>query len=111
MPARVVPEVGKVPENTTECPQNDSWVVSQTSRAGFQIAIGCGRVGATDVLPYDVGGADDGDCLAHLPPQVGAGALGHAGALPGVAEVLTGSPAADEVNGLDGRPVHGRHVA
>ena len=111
VPATVIPEVGQVSENTSECPQSRLTVASShTSRAGFQRAIGCRGVGTADVLPDDELGTDDIDGLAHLHPQVGAGALGHASAFARVAQVLTGGTAGDDVDRLHGGPVDLGHV-
>ena len=41
-PLRVVPELGQVSEYGSECPQSIVAFVSQTPRAGFQVAIGSG---------------------------------------------------------------------
>jgi hypothetical protein len=112
---RVIPEVGKVPEYTSKCPQDRSGsggcAFSQASRAVFHVAISFGTVGSSDVFPHNPGGPVEVDGFAHLHPQVRAGALGHAGAATGVGEVLAGGAAGDDVRGFDGRPVDPGHIS
>jgi hypothetical protein len=51
------------------------------------------------------------DGVAHRDPQVGAGAFGHAAALAGMAQILTGATTGQHVHGFDGGPVDGGDVA
>ncbi|GAA4175957.1 hypothetical protein GCM10022287_22350 [Gryllotalpicola koreensis] len=111
-PRRVIPEIGKVPENTSKCSESRSLgpVLSQQSLLEFHIARGIGRIGSTNVLPNHVARSDDRDGFSHLHPEVRAGALGHALAAPSRTEVLAGCSASDDVDRFHKRPVDLRQV-
>jgi hypothetical protein len=91
VPARIEPEVGQVREYGAECPHSRLiWGVSQTPRAGFQVARGLGAGGedASDVLDHHQAGAEDGYDVGDAAPHAGAGAFGESGTEAGDGEVF-----------------------
>jgi hypothetical protein len=61
-PACIEPEVGQGSKYGTECPHNRlTWGVSQTPRAGFQVARGTGGGGeeSADVFDHHQAGVED----------------------------------------------------
>jgi hypothetical protein len=71
-PARVIPEVGQVAEYGSECPQSALTFVSQTPRAGFQVAIRLGTEQPPHILDDDVLRLQLIDGAAHFGPEPGA---------------------------------------
>jgi hypothetical protein len=114
LPARVIPEIGQLSENSSECPQRPTVSVSHTPVAGFQVAVGrvvgVGTEQSSHVLHHDETRAELVDGVGEVRPQAAAGVGADAGALAVGGHVLAGEPAAQHVHGLDGGPVHGGDV-
>jgi hypothetical protein len=90
-PARIEPEVGQGSEYSTECSHNRlACGISQTPRAGFQVARGTGGRGeeSADVFDHHQTGVEDGDGVRDVVPQPGAGALGQTRAAAGDGHVF-----------------------
>jgi hypothetical protein len=85
---------------------------SQTSRAGFHIAIGLGTPGeeTSDILDHHHSRAECPDRVLVVRPKAGTGAGTHALASAGEGEVLAGEPATQPVDGFNLGPVDGGHV-
>lgn len=111
-PLRVIPAIGQVSQNGSECSQRRVVaVVSQTVRAGFHIAKGAGTEQSPHVLGYDVLRADDFNSFGEMRPEPGSGPFAHSRAPTGQGYVLAGEPAGEDVHRFDGVPVDLRDVA
>lgn len=74
-PFRIEPEAGQVREYGSECPQRRfTTCVSQTPRAGFQVAIGFRREEAADILDHHQSGLKGFDGAGNVQPETGPGA-------------------------------------
>lgn len=112
-PLTVIPEVGKVSENTSKCSQKNPSVagVSHTSRALFQTATSVGTEGPSHVFPGHEPRPLDCYCFPHGDPQIGPCSVIHSGATSGRAEILAGCPPAHNVHQFNGCPVDFGHIA
>ncbi|GLW58007.1 hypothetical protein Kpho01_60180 [Kitasatospora phosalacinea] len=74
-PPRVVPQVGQGAEYGAKCPhRREGWVVSQTPRAGFQVASGTrGGEESSYILDHQETGVEGLDRARHVQPEPGSG--------------------------------------
>jgi hypothetical protein len=111
-PPSVIPETGKVSENSAECPQR-MFVssLSHTPRAEFQVAIGSGTEKPPYVLEHDKPRGKRGDGTGDMRPDSGPVSLPQAGPRSGAGHVLAGKASGEDVRAPDRGPVGGRDVA
>jgi hypothetical protein len=114
-PAVVVPEVGQVREYGSKRPHRGHIIgVSQTLRAGFQVAkgVGSGAGGedAADILDDDQSWSQAGDGGGDKLPEAGAGAGGEPGARAGDRQALAGKSGGDHIHRLNVAPVDGLYI-